>query len=77
MSKITAVWAVLDYLAGFFIFGILWVIFDSVLPDIFNYAPQGTVYTLAVFLWRASVVVYLIFGPFYLFGKLKEREVFK
>lgn len=72
---------VLEYLAGFFIFGLVKVILDvveaasqnSFLNNIpIEILPYTTAGELAHYFWVATVIVYLIGGAFWLWRKYIE-----
>lgn len=67
---------VIEYLAGLFIFGLIYVILDTMLPIFATMSSTGDVYDLAGYLWKAAVIIYLIFGIWYFIIRIKTWKYF-
>jgi len=70
----TAVFYAFDYIIGLGVFGFIYLILNGFIPTFQDISSSGAVYDLAVFLWAASLIIYLIFGPFYFWNRLKEYQ---
>jgi hypothetical protein len=68
----TAVFYAFDYLIGLGVFGFVYVLLNMILPAFEVLSSTGQVHDLANFLWTAVIIVYLVFGPFYFWNRLKE-----
>ena len=67
---------VIEYLAGLFIFGLIYWILNGILPTLATMSSTGDVYNLAGYLWSASVIIYLIFGIWYFIIRIKTWKYF-
>lgn len=70
----TAVMIALDYFFGLAVFGFFYWLLNGILPDFMAISETGAVYNMAVWLWHGCLVIYLVFGIFWLPRKLKEYE---
>lgn len=70
----TAVGHAFDYMIGLAAFGATYWLLNGILPDLGVVSVQDDVYTLAWYLWHATLVIYLIFGVFWFFNALKEWQ---
>lgn len=70
----TAVMYVFDYLFGFAVFGFLYWLLNGVLVSFRSLSASGSLLSWANYLWFGAVVIYLVFGVFWLPRKLKEWE---
>lgn len=68
--------AVLDYLIGYVFFGIIYWLLNGVLVDLRVVSVTDYVYDFANYVWAATVVLYIIFGTFWLIRKIKEIEYY-
>ena len=73
----TSVSYAFEYFIGLMVFGLLWWMFNGILPEIGVVSVQGDVFRLSQYLWEGSVVVYLIFGMFYLWRRIKEWKILR
>ena len=71
----TKVLLVLDYIAGYFVFGTIYWLFSGILVDINQLTPGTDLYVWCNFLWAAALVMYIIFGTFYLYRGIREYDV--
>jgi len=71
----TAIIATMDYLAGYALFGITYWILGSIRADISIVSDTGNVYTFAGYIWNAALVLYMVFGTFWYYTKLKEWDI--
>ena len=70
----TSVFHAFDYLIGLIVFGFGWGIFNTVIIVFFPLAISDTLYAYANFVWAGALMVYLIFGPFWLWNKMRENQ---
>jgi len=68
----TGVLAVLDYIFGLGVFGFLYWLLNGILLEFKPYSETGTVFDYASWLWFGALVIYLVFGAFWLPRKVKE-----
>lgn len=67
---------VFEYLAGLFFFGLFYWILNGILPEFRFMSMTGSVFDLANYLWKAIVVIYLIFGIWYFIIRIKTWKYF-
>jgi len=72
----TSVGYVFDYMVGLGLFGIAFYLLNGIIVEIRAVAPSGDLLLFANFVWRGSLVIYLVFGAFWLPNKIKEWEHF-
>jgi len=65
----------LEYGIGLAIFGLIYWLLDGILPAFSVISVQDDVYDMAMWSWRAAVVIYLLFGMFYFFRSIKTWKV--
>jgi len=67
---------VLEYLTGIATFGFIYWIMDGLLSEIreVGISETGNVYDLLLYFWVGILVVYLIFGGWWLVRKYDERQ---
>ena len=70
----TAVTFALDYIFGLGVFGFLYWLLNGILVEFRPLSETGTLLEWANYLWFGSLVVYLIFGAFWLPRKIKEWQ---
>jgi len=68
----TGVMAALDYIFGLGVFSFLYWLLNGILVEFRDVSETGDVYNLASWLWYGSLVLYLVFGAFWLPRKVKE-----
>ena len=68
----TGVVNLLDYLIGIPVFGAVYFILTDPL-NMINSSIVATNQDWAMYLWAASLVIYLIFGAFWFLNRLRER----
>lgn len=71
----TAVGKAFDYMIGFALFGLTYWLLTGILVEFQVISVQDDVYTLALYLWSACIVIYLVFGAFWFFNALKEWQI--
>jgi hypothetical protein len=67
---------VFEYLAGLFFFGLAYWLFNGILPEFAGMSSTGNVYDLAGYIWKAAIVVYLVFGIWYFIIRIKTWKFF-
>lgn len=67
---------VFEYLAGLFFFGLFYWILNGILPELSGLSMTGSLFDLAGYLWKASVVIYMIFGIWYFIIRIKTWKYF-
>jgi len=72
----TSVVLIFEYFGGLFFFGLAYWILNGILPELSVYSLTGSVYDLANYIWAAAVVIYLLFGIWYLIIKIKTWKFF-
>jgi len=70
----TAVTAALSYFFGIPVFGFFWWLLNGMLVEFRDVSQTGDLYNLAGWLWTGSLVLYLVFGIFWLPRKIKEID---
>jgi len=67
---------ILQYLGGLAAFGFMYWIMDGVITAIsgVGFHQTGDVYTLYNYFWSAIIVVYLIFGGYWVVRTYNEQE---
>jgi len=65
---------VMSYIAGIAVFGFLYWILDGIREAVQVYSSTGGVYDLMSYLWAGSLVVYLIFGGWYVVRLYNEQN---
>jgi hypothetical protein len=68
---------VFEYLFGLFIFGLVYWIMDAILRGIAPISVQDNTYLLAMMLWAGILLVYLVFGIYYLIIRIKTWNFFR
>jgi len=71
MSR-TSVFYAFDYIFSIAIFGFLFTIFSLIIVQFANIAASSDLKSWAMFMFYGSLVIFLIFGPFWFFNKLRE-----
>jgi len=71
----TSVIFVFEYLIGIFIFGLVYWLLDGILKDFMFISVQDSVYNFAIWSFNAAVIIYLIFGMFYLYRSIKTWRI--
>lgn len=62
----------LDYFMGFAIFGLVYWFLNGILVEFQVFSATNITYTYATWLWHGSLVIYIVFGIFWLPRVLKE-----
>ena len=70
----TAVMYAFEYLFSIPIFGLIFYILNKILVGIAPIATPGVLTDLADHLWIIAVIIYIIFGIFWLPRKINERN---
>lgn len=68
----TSVMIALDYFFGLGVFGFIYWLLNGILPSFMSISENTPIYTFAIWLWHGSLVLYLVFGIFWLPRKIKE-----
>ena len=71
----TSVRTVFTYLAAFMVMGFLYWILNEIIIMFRPHSETGTVFTLTNYLWDGLLLIFMVFGTFWLIRKLKEWEV--
>ena len=71
MSNGTSVIYAFEYMLGLVFFGLFYWIFNGILVEFRAVSVQNDVYLFVNYLWAGSVVIYLVFGMFYFFRRIK------
>lgn len=71
MSR-TSVYYAFDYIFSIAVFGFLFSILSVIILAFANICSAGTLKDFALYMLSGSLIVFLIFGPFWFFNKLKE-----
>lgn len=71
----TAVFLALDYIGGYFVFGLFYWLLGGILPDLNILTVDSDLYNWCIYLWHAALIVYIGLGIFFLFNRLKEYDV--
>lgn len=65
----------MDYIAGLGIVGFIWAVMHEVVSGVdAGITNSGDVYTLAMGIWDVILILYLLFGAFWLFRVVKEWQ---
>jgi len=70
----TSVFYAFDYLIGLAVFSFIGGLLYFILPTFMAISTTGLIYNYACYMWTAAFFIYLIFGPFYFWNRLKEWE---
>lgn len=71
----TSVLYTFEYLMGLAVFGLIYWLLNGILPAFSVISTKDDVYDMAMWAWRAAVVIYLLFGMFYFFRSIKTWVV--
>ena len=71
-SRSTGVFMAFDYLIGLGVFGFVYWLLNGILQVFGALSTKDVVYDICMFFWAAALVIYLVFGPFYFWNRLKE-----
>lgn len=74
MTAKTSVGYAFDYLIGLALFALVYGILNGVIIDIRLIMPDNDLQMFGDLIWRGSLVVYLVFGAFWLPSKIKIWE---
>lgn len=72
----TSVGYAMDYIIGLGLFGLIWGILNLIYVPLTALKSPGDLLTIANVMWTGSLVVYLVFGAFWLPRKIKEWEYY-
>jgi len=67
---------IFEYLAGFWFFGLIYWILNGILPELQGISLKTNIYTLGNYLWTGALLIYLVFGIWYLIIKIKTWQYF-
>ena len=67
---------VLQYGIGIGVFGFVYWLLDNIQTEfiIANVHETGNIWSLLVYIWTASLLIYLLFGGIWVVRKYNERE---
>ena len=68
----TSVFYAFDYLIGLVVFGFLYGILNLIVFPFANLDSSDSLHDYVLMIWYGALVVYLVFGPFWFWNKLKE-----
>jgi len=71
----TAVFLAIDYIAGFFIFGIFYWIINGILPEMNLLTPGTDLHTWSQYIWNALLIVYIGLGAWSFLTRLKIYDI--
>ena len=71
----TSVFYAMEYLIGIPIFGLVYWVLDGILPTFSTVSTQGTVYNFAWYMLDATIVIYILFGMFYFYRRIKTWTI--
>ena len=77
MSSGTSILYVFEYLAGFPVFGLVYWILNGILVEFKPVSVQDDVYLFANWMWSAAVIIYVIFGMFWLYRSIKTWKLMR
>jgi len=72
----TSVAYALDYIIGILLFGLVWGILNLAMSPMAVLMEAGDLKTIANIFWYGTLVIYLIFGAFWLPRKIKEWDYY-
>ena len=72
----TSVGYAFDYIIGLALFGLVWGILNLIFAPLTVLKSADDLLTLANVMWDGSLVIYLIFGAFWLPRKIKEWDYY-
>ena len=67
---------VLQYGTGLGFFGLIYWLLNGILNDIkaVGIHETGTIYTFLMYLWGGAIIIYIIFGGYWLIRKYNEDQ---
>ena len=68
----TSVYYAMDYIFSIGVFGFLFTILGFIVSVFISICTTGTLTDFAKYMWYAAPLIFLIFGPFWFFNKLRE-----
>lgn len=71
MSR-TSVYYAFDYIFSLAVFGFLWFILNVIISVFAVVNGSSILQDFARYMWYGSLLIFLIFGPFWFFNKLKD-----
>jgi branched-subunit amino acid permease len=71
----SGVFLALDYIAGFFVFGLFYGVINLILPNINSLTPGTPIYVWCQYAWNGALVAYIGLGILFLYSRLKEYDV--
>lgn len=70
----TSVGYAMDYIVGLALFGLVWGILNLSYSPIYLLTADSDLRTIGNIFWVGTLIIYLIFGAFWLPRKIKEDE---
>lgn len=67
----------LDYIAGYFVIGLCYWMFNGILIDVNTLTPGTALYMWCSYGWHATLFCYIIFGTYLYYIKLKEYDIIR
>ena len=67
---------VMQYLAGIVVFGFFYWLFNGILDSFkeANIVVTGSTYNILLYLWTGILIIYLVFGGWWVVRKYNEKE---
>jgi len=62
------------YLGGIFTFGFLWWLLNGIKNEFEGYSETGSVFDLMNYFWLGIIIVYLLFGGYWLIRIYNEKQ---
>jgi hypothetical protein len=63
-----------EYILGIGFFGFMYWLLDGIRTEIMPISERGNVYSLADYIWVASLIIYLIFGGIWVVRSYVEQQ---
>ena len=71
MSK-PSVYHAMDYIFSLGVFGFMFFIFNLIVQVFATASGNGTLQEFAGYMWYGTLIIFLIFGPFWFFNRLRD-----
>ena len=65
---------VIAYIGGIFTFGFLWWLMNGIKNEFEAYSEPGSVFDLMNYFWLGIIIVYLLFGGYWLIRTYNEKQ---
>jgi len=77
MGNMTSALLVLEYIGGYFVFGLFYWILNGILMPLKDYSIDADLLAWCNLLWGGAIVLYMLLGAVYLFKAIKEFDIIK